>query len=110
MTKMTLAEIFQRNDHDYDALHYFVEEKIGSIEAQSLVNIIKKKGAMSVIDLEGKIFVIDRPLILKMVDLLINVIFRDHTIVDLLFRITVTKKILHNMAFKYFQFMITTCR
>ena len=71
MTKMTLAEIFQRNDHDYDALHHIVEEKIERIEAQSLVNIIKKKGAMSVIDLEGKIFVIDRPLVLKMVDLLI---------------------------------------
>ena len=67
--EMTLAEVFKTNDHDYEALHRFVKRKIKKyIKAGSLVDRVK--GTMSVIDLEGKTFIIDRPLLLRRVNLI----------------------------------------
>ncbi len=67
--KMTLSEVFETNDHDYDALHNLIKRKLNKFtKAGSLVGMVR--GSYSVIDLEGRTFVIDRPLLLHRVNLI----------------------------------------
>ena len=66
---MTLTEIFERRDHEYDKIHNLVKRKIrNNIKAGSLVDRVK--GAMFEIDLGGRTFILDRPLQLHRINLI----------------------------------------
>ena len=67
--EMSLAELFKTKNHDYCALHDFIMQKINKLVSDvSLVNT--KRGANVQIDLEGRSFVIDRPLLLHHINLI----------------------------------------
>lgn len=62
--RQTLAEIFGAPEHPYDEVHQFFEYRVEELSSEpALIN--KMRGSAGVIDLQGKIFVLDRPLVLK---------------------------------------------
>lgn len=67
--RTTLSDIFQSDNHPYDDIHEFVDKAIASFSKQPLL-ALKMRGTMAKIDLQGKTFILDRPLMLKGVQLI----------------------------------------
>ena len=59
--RLTLADIFSHKDHPYEDVHSFFAQKIEELSSQPAL-ITKMVGSMGVIDLQGKVFILDRPL------------------------------------------------
>jgi hypothetical protein len=68
---MNLAEIFSMRDHDYQRLHKIVEEGIQQASQDHGGFYNERNGRLCDIDLQGGVFVLDRPLELSYVQLIV---------------------------------------
>jgi hypothetical protein len=60
--RLTLSELFQRNDHPCDDLHDHIAARISSLSHGPALISRKMSGSMAQIDLQGREYVLDRPL------------------------------------------------
>jgi len=67
--KIALKDIFESKEHDYGKIHRFVRRKLKQALKDSISVINTAKGCVATIDLEGKSFILDRPLELKYINL-----------------------------------------
>lgn len=66
---LSLVDIFNTKEHNYEEIHDYFEKKLENYkEEPALVN--KHLGTMSEIDLEGRVFILDRPLVIKNINLI----------------------------------------
>ena len=63
-TRLDLATIFATRDHAVDAIHELVQARMADF-AHSPALISSRPGTTAEIDLEGKTFILDRPLVLR---------------------------------------------
>jgi len=65
-----LTGIFQKKDHDYDALQHLIRDKIKDECKDSVCLVNKNKGTTTQINLQGKTFILNKPLELSYVNLI----------------------------------------
>ena len=62
MKRITLKDVFSHNEHDYEAIHRVVKNKVKQAFRKGIRLVVGGRGNAMTIDLEGRTFILNRPL------------------------------------------------